>query len=33
MLTNAGNIYLKGFFEDLDDLANLDFLNSKFYDY
>ena len=33
MLTNASNSYLQGLFEDLDDLAKLDFLNSKFYDY
>ena len=29
----ASNSYLKELFEDLDDLAKLDFLNNKFYDY
>ncbi len=33
MLTDASNGYLQGLFKDLDDLAKLEFLNSKFYDY
>ena len=33
MITNASNSYMQGLFEDLDDLAKLDFQISKFYDY